>query len=59
MSVSVATVTPTESVDRVLDLLSGDDPDINRVPVVDGDGRVVGIIARQDVIRAIRDERRG
>jgi CBS domain-containing protein len=27
------------------------------VPVVDDDGRVVGIIARQDVIRAFRDER--
>jgi CBS domain-containing protein len=57
MSTDVATVTPDAPVDDVLDLLVGDDPDINRVPVVDEDGRVVGIIARQDVIRAFRDER--
>ena len=57
MSVSVTTVTPDESVDRVLALLAGDDPDINRVPVVDDDGRIVGIIARQDMIRALRDKR--
>jgi CBS domain-containing protein len=57
MSTDVATVTPDADVDTVLDLLAGDDPDINRVPVVDDDGRIVGIIARQDVIRAFRDER--
>ena len=57
MSTDVATVTPDAPVDDVLDLLVGDDPDINRVPVVDEDGRVVGIIARQDVIRAFRDKR--
>ena len=57
MSVDVATVTPDESVDVVLDLLVGDDPDINRVPVVDDDVRIVGVIARQDVIRAFRDKR--
>ena len=57
MSTDVATVTPDAPVDEVLDLLAGDDPDINRVPVVDGDGRIVGIIARQDVVRAFRDER--
>ncbi|AZQ15360.1 HPP family protein [Halorubrum sp. PV6] len=57
MSTDVATVTPDAGVDAVLDLLADDDPDINRVPVVDDDGRVVGIIARQDVIRAFRDKR--
>ncbi|MUW16056.1 CBS domain-containing protein [Halorubrum sp. CBA1125] len=57
MSTDVATVTPDADVDEVLDLLVGDDPDINRVPVVDEDGRIVGIIARQDVIRAFRDRR--
>ncbi|WP_096394980.1 HPP family protein [Halorubrum trapanicum] len=57
MSTEVATVTPDADVDAVLDLLVGDDPDINRVPVVDEDGRLVGIIARQDVIRAFRDRR--
>jgi len=58
MSADVATVTPDADVDVVLGLLAGDDPDINRVPVVDDEGRIVGIIARQDVIRAFRDERR-
>ena len=57
MSADVATVTPDAPVDDVLDLLVGDDPDINRVPVVDDEGRIVGIIARQDVIRAFRDRR--
>lgn len=57
MSTDVATVTPDTDVETVLDLLTGDDPDINRVPVVDDDGRLVGIIARQDVIRAFRDKR--
>jgi CBS domain-containing protein len=57
MSTDVTTVTPETGVDTVLDLLAGDDPDINRVPVVDEDDRVVGIVARQDVIRAFRDQR--
>ena len=57
MSTEVATVTPDTDVNEVLDLLAGDDPNINRVPVVDDDGRIVGIIARQDVIRAFRDKR--
>jgi CBS domain-containing protein len=57
MSTDVATVTPDTDVAVVLDLLTGDDPNINRVPVVDADDRLVGIIARQDVIRAFRDKR--
>jgi CBS domain-containing protein len=57
MSTDVATVTPDSDVDAVLDMLAGEAPDINRVPVVDDDGRIVGIIARQDVIRAFRDKR--
>ncbi|MWV64880.1 CBS domain-containing protein [Halorubrum sp. JWXQ-INN 858] len=57
MSTDVATVTPDTDVDEVLALLAGDEPNINRVPVVDEDGRLVGIIARQDVIRAFRDRR--
>jgi len=57
MSPDAATVTPETDVDTVLDLLAGDDPNINRVPVVDDEGRLVGIIARQDVIQAFRDKR--
>jgi len=57
MSTDVVTVTPETDVDAVLDLLAGDDPNINRVPVVDDEGTLVGIIARQDVVRAFRDRR--
>lgn len=57
MTTDVVTVAPNDDLDHVIDLLSADDPDINRVPVVE-DGRLVGIIARQDVLRALRDERR-
>jgi CBS domain-containing protein len=57
MTADVVTVEPDDDLDHVLDLLSADDPDINRVPVVE-DGVLVGLIARQDVLRALRDERR-
>ncbi|KZN25525.1 MULTISPECIES: CBS domain-containing protein [unclassified Haladaptatus] len=57
MSENVVTVTPDDDIDRVLDLLVDAENDINRLPVVE-DGKLVGIIARQDVLRALRDERR-
>jgi CBS domain-containing protein len=57
MTADVVTVTPDDDLDHVLDLLANDERDINRVPVVDGNV-LVGIIARQDVLRALRDERR-
>lgn len=57
MTTDVETVEPDDDVDEVLDRLADDELDINRVPVVDEDGRLVGIIARQDVIQAFRDER--
>jgi len=59
----VVTVEPDDDLDRILDLLVDDERDINRLPVVesgtadDGAGRLVGIIARQDVLGVIRDER--
>ena len=72
MTADVVTVTPDADLDTILDLLADDERDINRLPVVereeprssesrpetDDDGRLVGIVARQDVLRAIRDERR-
>jgi CBS domain-containing protein len=39
---------------NIVNVLGADDPDVNRLPVV-ADGAVVGIITRQDVIRALRD----
>jgi CBS domain-containing protein len=58
MTADVVTVAPEAELDTILDLLVDDERDINRLPVVE-DGRLVGIVARQDVLRAIRDERRG
>jgi len=57
MTADVVSVSPGTSLDEVLDLLADDERDINRLPVVDG-GVLVGIVARQDVIRAVRDARR-
>ena len=57
MTTDVVTVAPDDDVDRLLDLLADDERDINRLPVVE-DGRLVGIVARQDLLRALRDERR-
>ena len=54
MTADVVTVAPDDDVDRILDLLSGK---INRLPVVEN-GALVGIVTREDVIRALRDERR-
>ncbi|WP_254545335.1 CBS domain-containing protein [Halomarina pelagica] len=70
MTADVVTVEPDDDVDRLLDLLSGE---INRLPVVERPGRdpaadrtdagetgrLVGIVTREDVIRALRDERAG
>jgi len=57
MTEDVVTVKPDAGIDAVLDVLADGDRDINRVPVVDDDGGVVGIIARQDLLEALRDER--
>ncbi|EFW94074.1 CBS domain containing membrane protein [Haladaptatus paucihalophilus DX253] len=57
MTEDVVTVTPDDDIDHILDLLVDTERDINRLPVVE-DGSLVGIIARQDVLRALRDERR-
>jgi CBS domain-containing protein len=58
MTGDMVTVEPDTDFDRILDLLADDERDINRLPVVDEDGRLLGIVARQDVLRAVRDERR-
>ena len=56
MTTDVVTVAPDDDLDTVLALLADEERDINRLPVVE-DGTVVGIVARQDVLRALRDER--
>ena len=57
MTEDPVTVAPDADFDTLLDLLVDDERDINRLPVLE-DGALVGIVARQDVLRAIRDERR-
>ena len=57
MSSAPVTVGPDADLNAVLTLLASDDPNVNRVPVVEADETLVGLIARQDVIRAIRDAR--
>ncbi|NIC00160.1 CBS domain-containing protein [Halobacterium sp. R2-5] len=56
MTENVLTVEPDASVDDVLAILAADERDVNRVPVVEDDV-VVGIVTRQDVLRALHDER--
>lgn len=58
MTSDVVTVRPTDDLDHLLNLLSDEERDINRVPVVEDDGRLAGIVARQDLLRALRTERR-
>jgi CBS domain-containing protein len=57
MTTDLVTVDRDATLDDLLDLLADEERDINRLPVVDGD-ELVGIVARQDVLRALRDERR-
>jgi CBS domain-containing protein len=57
MTSPVVTVGGEASIDEMLALLTDESRDINRLPVVDGDERLVGIVARQDLLRALREER--
>ncbi|MBB6644996.1 CBS domain-containing protein [Halobellus ruber] len=57
MTTDLVTVDRDATLDDLLDLLADGERDVNRLPVVDGDA-LVGIVARQDVLRALRDERR-
>ena len=56
MTEDVVTVAPTTDLDELIALLGDPERNINRLPVVD-DGRLVGIVTRQDVLRTLGDER--
>ena len=58
MTRDVKTLGPDATLDDVLDVLATDDPNVNRIPIVEN-GELVGIVTREDVVRAIRQERRG
>ncbi len=51
MTTQVVTIGPDASLDEIQRLLIG--KDIGRLPVVDADGQVVGIVTRTDVLRAL------
>lgn len=57
MTEDVVTVGPKADLDEVLTLIADEERDINRLPVVDEAGALMGIIARQDVLRALKEER--
>lgn len=57
MTTDVVTVGPEASFDEVLALLADRERDINRLPVVDEAGALLGIIARQDVLYALEELR--
>jgi len=59
MTEAVVTVGPKADIDELLALLADDDRDINRLPVVDEADALLGIVAREDLLRAIRTERLG
>jgi CBS domain-containing protein len=57
MTEDVIAVVPDDDLDRLLELLTDADEDVNRLPVVDEDGRLLGIVTRQDLLGAIREQR--
>jgi len=54
MTEDVITVDPGTGLDRLAELLTDEERDVNRLPVVE-DGRLVGIVTREDVLRGYRD----
>ena len=57
MTENVVTVGPKADVDEMLALLADEERDINRLPVTAEAGALLGIVAREDLLRALRDER--
>lgn len=53
MSRETTTVTPDLPLNRVLDLLVS--KGVRSLPVCDGDGRLVGVVSREDVLRGLRE----
>ncbi|WP_332899683.1 CBS domain-containing protein [Haladaptatus sp. CMSO5] len=56
MTKDVVTVTPDDDLATILDLVTDEERDINRLPVVEADV-LVGIITRDDILAALRGER--
>lgn len=58
MTEDVVTVGPEADLEELLGLLADTSRNINRLPVLE-DGRLVGIVTRQDLLTAINEERNG
>lgn len=58
MTSPVVSVDPETSIQEVIEILANEERDINRVPVIDSDDVLVGIVSRQDVLKAVRDSDR-
>lgn len=54
MTTSVITVTPSMDIREVARIL--EEKGIKRLPVVDGEGKLIGIISRQDIVRYLSSE---
>jgi CBS domain-containing protein len=57
MTTEVVTVGPKADLDEMLAILADEERDINRLPVVDEANALLGIVTREDLLRALRDER--
>ncbi|MFW5964186.1 MAG: HPP family protein [Natronomonas sp.] len=57
MTTEVVTVGPKADLDELLVLLADEERDINRLPVVDEANALLGVVTREDLLRALRDER--
>jgi CBS domain-containing protein len=57
MTTEVVTVGPKADLDEMLAILADEERDINRLPVVDEANALLGMVTREDLLRALRDER--
>lgn len=57
MTTEVVTVGPKADLDELLAILADEERDINRLPVVDEANALLGVVTREDLLRALRDER--
>ena len=56
-STDLVTVDPEQDLDQALQLMAGNQ--VRRLPVVEQDGRLVGVVAQADVARQADDKRTG
>ncbi len=57
MSHQVVTANPDDSIEAALEVMT--DEDVGRLPVVDDEGEIIGIVSRSDILRRIYDDAGG